>query len=99
MDDKMLLEAIGQMMDTKLENALQPINKRLDAIYQRTERLEVLLENDLPKQIQTLAEGHKDILDRIPEAEEIDALRSRVRTLERVVTDHTNEIKDLKKAN
>jgi archaellum component FlaC len=99
MDEKMLLEAIGQMMDAKLENALQPINERLDAISERTERLEVLLENDIPKQIKTLAEGHKGILDRLPEANEIDSLRSRIRTLEKVVTDHTDEINELKKAN
>lgn len=40
MDEKMLLEAIGQMMDSKLEKALNPINERLDKIDQRLDAIE-----------------------------------------------------------
>ena len=88
------------MLDEKdLQAIAQLINAAVRPVNERTERLEVLLENDMPKQIKTLAEGHRDILDRLPEAEEIDTLRNRVRTLERVVTGHTSEINDLKKAN
>lgn len=86
-------------MDKELKELLLSMQSDIKCINQRTERLEVLLENDIPKQIQTLAEGHKGILDRLPEADEIDALRSRIRTLEKVVTGHTNVINELQKAN
>ena len=82
-----------------MQNGMESMQDDIRGINQRTERVEILLETDVPKQIKTLAEGHRDILDRLPEAEEIDTLRNRVRTLERVVTGHTNEINDLKKAN
>ena len=99
METKELLEAIGKMMDEKLDNRLKPIQEDLSQLSNRMTRVEVLLEHDLPKQIQTLAEGHNVILERIPEADEIDTLRNRVRTLERVVTSHSQEIDELKQAN
>ena len=38
--DQGLLEAIGQMMDSNLEKALNPINERLDKIDQRLDAIE-----------------------------------------------------------
>lgn len=84
------IKDIGKRTE-RLESDLQQVN-------QRTERLEVLLEHDIPHNIQLLAEGHAGILDRLPEAEEVDALRARIRVLERVVTDHTKVINELRQA-
>ena len=88
MDEKALLQAIREIV----KEEVSPIKEKVD-------RLEVLMEHDIPKQINLLAEGHANILERLPEAEEIDSLRSRVRTLERVITNHTEEINRLKQAN
>ena len=84
------VENINQRTE-RLETDLQQVN-------QRTERLEVLLEHDIPHQIKLLAEGHAGILERLPEAEEVDTLRTRICVLERVVTDHTKAIQERKQA-
>ena len=94
MIDKDMLEAMREMMKEELE----PINDHLDTIDRRTYRLEVLLEHDIPHDIKLLAEGHEGILDRLPEAEEVDTLRARIRVLEKVVTDHTKAINELRQA-
>lgn len=82
-----------------MENELAGVKEHLATVEGRTTRTEVLLEQDVAKQINLLAEGHKAILDRLPEADELDGIRSRVRTLEHVVTEHTSEITALKRAN
>ncbi|WP_195983912.1 hypothetical protein [Clostridium sp. D33t1_170424_F3] len=61
-------------------------------------RTHAFIESGVMKQVRLLAEGHEQILERLPEAEEIDSLRSRVRTLERIVTEHSQEIGELKRA-
>lgn len=89
-------------METKLtgvESHMSAMENKLTSVEDRTGRVEVLLEHDIPKQINLLAEGHKTILECLPEADELDGIRSRVCTLERVVTDHTSEISALKRAN
>ena len=84
------IKDIGKRTE-RLEDSLQQID-------QRTNRLEVLPEHDIPKSIQLLAEGYAGILKRLPEAEGVDTLRARIRILERVVADHTKTINELKKA-
>ena len=49
--------------------------------------VQAIIESDVKKDIKTLAEGHAQILERLPEAEEQAELKSRVRILERVVVD------------
>lgn len=108
MIDKDMLEAMRAMMKEELEpindrlntidRCTNQLNDRLDTIDQRTNRLEVLLEHDIPHDIRLLAEGYEGILDRLPEAEEVDTLRARIRVLEKVVTDHTKAINELRQA-
>ena len=85
-------------MDQEMKELLLEIKNDIKAIDQRTNRLEVLLEHDIPKSIKLLAEGHMGIIERLPEAEEVDVLRARIRVLEKVVTDHTKAINELKQA-
>ncbi len=40
MDEKMLLEAIGQMMDSKLETLRTEMNERFDKVDQRLDAIE-----------------------------------------------------------
>ena len=44
MDNEMLLQAISDMMDTKLDERLLPINNRLDKVDSRLDKVENRLE-------------------------------------------------------
>ena len=113
MDEKMLLQAIQQIVKTEIE----PLNGRMDEMSGRMDemssridrmenrmdgrmdRVEILLEHEIPKQLQLLAEGHQGIVARLPKEHEMEDLHSRVSTLERVSADHSDEIRLLKCAN
>lgn len=70
MTDNYLVDAIGELMDQKLE----PINKDLKSIKEdvsalkqevsslnkRSTRIEVILENDVTRDLNLLAEGHME---------------------------------------
>ena len=82
------------------EKDLQAIAEFINRSVQESEnRTKAYMESHLEKNINLLAEGHAQILERLPEAEEQAQLKSRVRVLERVVIDLRNEIETLKKAN
>lgn len=130
MDEKMLLQAIQQIVKTeieplngrmdemsgrmdemssridRMENRMDRIEMRMDRIEMRMDRMEgrmdrveILLEHEIPKQLQLLAEGHQGIVARLPKEHEMEDLHSRVSTLERVSADHSDEIRLLKCAN
>ena len=130
MDEKMLLQAIQQIVKTeieplngrmdemsgrmdemssridRMENRMDRIEMRMDRMEGRMDRMEgrmdrveILLEHEIPKQLQLLAEGHQGIVARLPKEHEMEDLHSRVSTLERVSADHSDEIRLLKCAN
>lgn len=109
MDEKMLLQAIQEIVKAEIEplnermggmeQRMDGIEQRMDGMEQRMDRFEILLEHDIPKQLQLLAEGHQGIVKRLLEEHELDGIRSRVSTLERVVTVHSEELRILKQAN
>ncbi|MCI9274279.1 MAG: DUF5320 domain-containing protein [Clostridiales bacterium] len=78
MDEKQLLQAIAQMMDSKLE----PINKRLDAMDQRFTKIEIILENDVKKSLNLLAEGHHDTVEKL---KQLDTLTEKVDEIQDIV--------------
>ncbi len=59
-----------------------------DLIGQFKNRMKTYIESNVEKKIQLLAEGHSNILEHLPDVDEQAQLKSRVRVLERVVTDH-----------
>lgn len=93
MDEKLLLEAIGQMMNEKLKENNQILKKEI------INEVNVVIEDKVTREIRLIAEGHRDIIQRLPDINEQDQLKSRVRMLERVVVDLRKEVEDLKKAN
>lgn len=93
MDDKALLEAIGQMMDKKLAQ------QKTEILDEATHRMKVLLETEVRTQFNLLAEGQDDILRRMPNEDDMDIIDGRLDTLEAVVKKHSREIQELKKAN
>lgn len=123
MDEKMLLQAIQEIVKAEIEplnermdgmehrmggveqrmggmeHRMDGMEQRMDGMEQRMDRFEILLEHDIPKQLQLLVEGHQGIVKCLPEEHELDGIRSRVSTLERVVADHSEELRILKQAN
>jgi len=92
MDEKMLLQAIQEIVKAEIEplnERMGGMEQRMGGVEQRMDRFEILLEHDIPKQLQLLAEGHQGIVKRLPKEHELDGIRSRVSTLERVVADHS----------
>ena len=125
MDDRVLLEAIGKMMDEKLainnEQLRQEMKANNEQLRQEMKasneqlrqemkasneqlRQEIMLdfntviEDKVSKEIRLIAEQHSDIVARLPYVEEQAEIKSRVRVLERVVSNLGAEIDKLKKA-
>ncbi len=90
------LQAIQAMMDKKLEETRRQIeqNLRRDIAHDA----QVLMDTEFARKFDLLAEGQSLILEKLIAREEMDALESRVDTLERVVKQHSREFA-LKKAN
>lgn len=93
MDDKALLEAIGQMMDAKLAQ------QKAEILDEATHRMKVLLDAEVAAKFNLLAEGQEDILRRMPNEDDMDIIDGRLDTLEAMVKKHGKEIAALKKAN
>ena len=107
MDEKMLLEAIGQLMDAKLQVALEPIKADVSGIKsdlaevkQRTTKIEVTLENDIAKRLKTLGEGQDGVnekftlLDEV--AERVEDIQITVNAMEAVTKQNCSDIKQLR---
>lgn len=113
MDEKMLLQAIREIVKAEIEplnGRMDSIEERMDGMEKhmdsmekridaRIDRLEILLEHEIPGQLQLLAEGHQVLVKRLPEEHELGELRSRVSTLEHISADHSEDIRILKQAN
>lgn len=93
MVDKDMLEAIGQLMDAKLDTALLPIREDIT-------KINITLENDIKKSIKLLIEGQKGMneqfqkLDKV--ADDVEDIKQKVTALENVTRDNTTEIKQLR---
>lgn len=110
MTDEQTLLAFKEMLNQSLEVLSADFDKKLDAqsanfdqkLEQSSKELFeqfcAVIEDKVSHEINVIAEGHRDILKRLPEAEEVHDLKSRVTILERVVKDHTQSIKALSKA-
>ena len=95
MTDKELLAAMkGMLIEERKYTDVKIESTQKETIQQA----KTLLENGVEKQIKILAEGHAQILDRLPDAEKQEELGSCVTTLERVVKGHTKEIRQLQQA-
>lgn len=89
MDDKSLLEALGQMMDVKLAQQKQEI----------MHEMKVLLDAEFTPKFNLLAENQDEILRQMPTDEDEELLDTRIAALEAVVRKHGRDIAALKKAN
>lgn len=99
------LQAIAQLMDTRLDARLAPINDRLDQMQEdlsdlRTTvtRVAVTQENTVIPQLKLLAEGHDTLLNTLARKDRVEALEDDVALLKTVVKAMSQRIAELEKA-
>lgn len=90
------------MTDQELLNAIEkivaPIKSELASVRDDVSGIKVILDVDIRRDINLLAEGHEMILDRLPDPMEVEALDARLSAVETVVKKHSRDIQDLRKA-
>ena len=94
MDDKALLEAIGQMMEEQEKR----LDQKLSEMEQRiTKSTVALMDAEFKERFNLLAENQDEILRRMPTEEDAELLDTRLAAIEAVVRKHSREIAALKK--
>lgn len=99
-------EAIDQRF-SEMEKQFSKIDQRFSEIDQKfivqekriINQVNAIIETTVVPDIKKIAEGHHDILQRLPNVEEQAELKSRVKVLERVTMEMREDIDALKKAN
>ena len=93
------LEEQNRQIDKRLEEQNRQIDKKLDEQSQRLlNEFNVVIEDKVSHEIRLIAEGHMNILERLPDVDKQEQLKSRVKVLEQVVLDMRIELDELKKA-
>lgn len=93
MESKELLEAISQMIDTKLAQ------QKTDILDEATHRMKVLLDTAVNTKFNLLAEGIQDIQEKLVPRLRMDDLEDEVKFLKTVIRQMNEDIQSLKKAN
>ena len=88
------LDAKVNFLDTKVASLDAKVNS-LDADVRG---IKVVLENEVRRDLNLLAEGHAAILERLPSQEEKEALEARMDAMEAAIRLHSKQIRELKKA-
>lgn len=88
------LDAKVNSLDTKVASLDAKVNS-LDADVRG---IKVVLENEVRRDLNLLAEGHAAILERLPSQEEKEALEARMDAMEATIRLHSKQIRELKKA-
>lgn len=102
--DKELLAAIKEELSpikqdiAKMGQDITLMRQDMTRMDQDITRLKIQMENDVPRQFNLLAEGQSLILERLPKPGHVEDLADRVDILEIVVTTHSSDIAELKKA-
>ena len=100
MVDKELLEAIGQMMEAQEKRLSDMMDTKL--AQQRKEIMQdvkALLDTDVQTRFNLLAEDLDILKEKLPGAEDLDAMQEQLDLHYAMLKKHTREISALKKAN
>lgn len=99
MDDKALLDAIGQMLDAKLK----PIEARLAKVEQQqaesARNTVILMDAQFTPQFKLLSEELDIIKERLPDPDLMEKMQDELDLHHDMLRMHTKEISALKKAN
>ena len=112
MIDKEMLEAIGQMMDARLEPIKQDLSEvkqrvakiegTTENIEQRVTKIEVTQEQVTNKNIGLLMDAQVETRDKVKKldkvAEDVEEIKVKVAALESVTKENTSQIKDIRLA-
>ncbi|WP_027294283.1 MULTISPECIES: hypothetical protein [Robinsoniella] len=92
MTDNELLLAISNIIDKKIE----PLKKDIEEIKQEQTRINIIIENDIKRDIKMLAENYLPAAKRFDsESDKIEALESDVSLLKKVVTEHSEKLQKI----
>jgi septal ring factor EnvC (AmiA/AmiB activator) len=82
----------------QMEQNISRMGQDITRMDQDITWLKVQMENEIPRQLNLLAEGQSIILERLPKPGKLEAIEDRVDILETAVTRHSADIAELKKA-
>ncbi|WP_101908431.1 hypothetical protein [Marasmitruncus massiliensis] len=100
MNEQELLQAIGKMLDQRLQSIQQDIStmkQDMSSMKQDIRDNRILIENNVMRDIHLIAEQHADIIERLNAIADYGETKGRVSTLEHVVQSHSEDIKELQK--
>lgn len=99
MMDNELLQAISDMMDTKLEpiqTEIKTIKEDLQTVKQKVTRLEISIETELIPNIQRVAEGHVDLFRNLSDVKStLEVMNGKLEMNDIYIRHHDAEIKKL----
>ena len=95
MEDKAILEAMKSIQTDTLNQIDEKLEKQSQRLLQD---FNTVIEDKVSHEIKIIAEGHMDIIRRLPEINELEEQKSRVRVLERITQELSKTINELKKA-
>lgn len=108
--DKQDLQAIAELIDTKLEQQTKAFDTKLEQQSQRfdakleqqesniMQNVAVLMESKFQPQFNLLAEGQKTILETLAPKSRVEELAEEVGFLKSIIKMHSEQIAELKKA-
>lgn len=85
------------MTDTEMLEAMKAIVG--EAEQRISKNTVVLMESEFTPKFDLLAEGQRAILDKLPNADDVEIIDGRIATLEAIVRKLSREVAELKKAN
>lgn len=95
MNDNELLELMKAVQADTLAQIDQKLEKQTQKLL---DEFNLVIEDKVSHEIRIIAEGHMDIMERLPNVNTLDDMKSRIRTLERIVKEHSQTIHNLKQA-
>jgi len=97
MDEKQLLQAIGQMMDEKLGEMRTEMHDIKKEMSERMTRLEVSYENNTEKILDLLREDYSRVATAAAKTGDYDEVKSMVKDHNKALVNHNQRITDLEK--
>lgn len=96
MVDQETLQAIGEMMDKKLDSQTQELRSELG--QQIGQQLNLMIENYFDPRSNLLAEGLQNVNEKLKALDDLEVMDTRITALEAMVKKINRELKELKKA-
>ena len=93
------LQAISELMDAKLQVSEQRTDAKLQAMEQRiTKSMVALMDAEFKPKFELLAEGQRDILEKLVPRSRVDDLEEEIKFLKSYIRRMNEDIQELKKA-